>query len=170
MAKKKPSKAKGSVAKKKAEVGKSYIAIPQLRKAFVVADNFTVGDDSMFSYVDDDVADFCGCSVKPRPGYKLVSCTLAEEMGDTDARATVPGACATDLAAIHHLISLQPRGGRIGTLSVQEEEVNVFILLGGRAEVAWQRGQGWGIWVFKGRLPSHTKWPKGTKVFGRVRG
>ena len=167
MAKKKQVRAKSAISgKKKVETGKSYIAIPQLRKAFVVVDNFTVGDESLFSYVDDDVATFCGRSVKPRPGYKIVSCMLHEELDDTEARAMLSGAQAIDLAAIRHLISLQPRGGRIGTLSVAGE-ANVFILAGGRAEVVWDGGTGWGIWVFKGK--SQTKWPEGTKWFGRMR-
>lgn len=154
--------------KKPVKMGKSYIAIPRLSKAFVVKDNFMVGDESPFSCVDDDVATFCGRIAHPRPGHKLISCTLAEEMGEVEARVILAGACATDLAAIRHLVSLQPRGGLIGTLTAMGE-ANVFILPRGRAEVVWQGGVGWGMWVFKGNLPSHMKWPAGTKLFGRMR-
>ena len=169
MAKKKQVKAKsGFVARKKAEGEESRVAIPKLPRAFSVADNFTEGGPGPFSFVDDDLGRFYGKAVPPRSGYALISRTLAEDMDDKGARAILSGAGATDLAAISHLISLQPNGGKAGALSVKKGEANCFLLPGGRAEAVWE-GNGWGLWTFKGKLSDHLKWPKGTRFFCRPR-
>lgn len=168
MAKKKSAKEKTPVRKKpKVEMGMSHIAIPRSPRTCVVGEFFSEGGINLFSYVDADVAKFFGADVKPRAGYECASYTLSEEMDDESARRLMPGARAMDMAAIRYLISLQPKGGT-GELSGREGNANCFLMPSGRVEVVWE-GKKWGIWAFKGKLPGHMKWPKGTRFFYRPR-
>ncbi len=130
----------------------SSIPIPALLDAFVVKDHFKKGNSGIVYLGENFQKCFGGQTVASRNGLQLRSHRLNRGSHDWKILAEIDGCEETDLAAVFHFISLQPKGGQGVLLS--NGYANIFYVRDVNSElravsVFWCGG-GWACLCFSG--------------------
>lgn len=150
----------------------SNILIPAITVPFIGAEHFkkdlSATASVKISYIGDNFTElFLGQAVPMRDAYAVCSTILTRNARDKEILGELSSAAETDIAALFHLMSLQPKGedGHLLTNGY----VNIFYckdmneaLCAVRA--VWD-GDGWDVGV--GRVGHPYPWVGGRQVFSR---